>query len=90
MTPNTSKYSFSVIQRKTDGKFSGKDHKWGDIYNSRRFAGSRDERATSINSILKEIEKRIKKKYNRDDYRILRVEAAFSFSTVEVPEESES
>jgi hypothetical protein len=88
-TTNTSKHSFSVIQRKVDGKFSGRDDQWGDIYNCRRFNGSLSERAISINAILKDIEKHNKKKFNRDDYRIFRVEAAFTFSAVEVPEELE-
>jgi hypothetical protein len=89
MTPNTSKYSFCVIQRRADGKFSGRDDKWGDIYHSRRFDGARAERAISINATLKGIEIRNKKKFKRDDYRILNVEAFFSFSTVEIPEEFE-
>lgn len=87
MKPNTSKHCFSVIQRKADGKFSGQDDKWGDIYHSRRFIGSLSERAISIIAILKDIEKHNKKKFTRDDYRLFRVEAAFTFSTVELPEE---
>ena len=77
-----SMYHYLVIQQVADGKFYMQDGGWGHIFDARRFEGTAEEQETSINAAFGQMEQRNKSSFKKEQYRVLKGTAVFTFSVL--------